>query len=231
MTIKFYRVSYQAFSIIGVQGSGKTNWIYYLARKFKKKFKDQGITAYIPYSHRNFVAFLYHYTYDFNEYFGIPEDPKYIFIAVDDMSFLIRNNATANDILYLISVIRHLNKQFKRVYVAFVTHYSKATRPFLRLTNVKILTSITSFEELEGLKGMFPPSSLYDFFNLYTEDPTKFYTLINHYGNVFITKIRKQKKPKFDIEVTKDYEVDIRDKFEQLLKKLSLEFITSKDHL
>ena len=101
-------------------------------------------------------------------------------LIFDDLSFIVSGyNKFVRNFLNLITRIAHVTLSDIN-YIFFIGHYSRAISPFLRSSNVVVLTSI-SHPEIASLKELFTLSSLYDYLYYYSQNPRKFIYLIKYH--------------------------------------------------
>jgi hypothetical protein len=101
-------------------------------------------------------------------------------LIFDDLSYIISGyNKLVRNFLNLITRIAHVTVTDYN-YIFFIGHYSRAISPFLRSSNVVVLTSI-SHPEISALKELFTLSSLYDYLDYYSENPHRFIYLIKYH--------------------------------------------------
>ena len=181
-------------NIIGTMGSGKTTLLRKLYARYKwGKYKGTVVSVYMQYEHDRELHKQFWDTLKELDY-------KYVFIAIDDISFTSYDKLTRTFMRQLTKV-RHLNRNVRKWVIATAMHYSKATLPFLRFGHVKILTSLTDPEEIENLRWTFTTQALWDYYHLYTRDPFGHWVLVNWLGSIFITKINKPRSKCWDIVV------------------------------
>jgi len=101
-------------------------------------------------------------------------------LIFDDLSFIVSGyNKLVRNFLNLITRIAHITLSDYN-YIFFIGHYSRAISPFLRASNVVVLTSI-SHPEITGLKELFTLSSLYDYLYYYSQNPKRYIYLIKYH--------------------------------------------------
>ena len=162
-------------AIIGKMRSGKTTFAYLFANYIRDYYASRNYT----------VCSLV-----FNP--GDLENPREIeskisinsrdvnIIVFDDLSFIISGyNKLVRNFLNLITRIAHVTLSDYN-YVFFIGHYSRAISPFLRASNVVVLTSI-SHPEISALKELFTLSSLYDYLDYYSENPKRYIYLVKYH--------------------------------------------------
>ena len=101
-------------------------------------------------------------------------------LIFDDLSFIVSGyNKLVRNFLNLITRIAHITYSDYN-YIFFIGHYSRAISPFLRASNVVVLTSI-SHPEIQSLKELFTLSSLYDYLYYYSQNPKRYIYLIKYH--------------------------------------------------
>ena len=101
-------------------------------------------------------------------------------LIFDDLSYIISGyNKLVRNFLNLITRIAHVTVSDIN-YIFFIGHYSRAISPFLRSSNVVVLTSI-SHPEISALKELFTLSSLYDYLDYYAENPHRYIYLLKYH--------------------------------------------------
>ena len=197
--IRYYNLPLVMVSIVGKMGSGKTNWGYhilhelrevYLAkqRKPRNKLVSYITPVYFPFdwSHvNNFWDFIE----GRNGYEGV-RFYRRVFVFIDDVSFAMHHASTrTREFLQSLARIRHRRPSVRRWYVAVAFHYSRATLPFLRQSQVIIATSCSTYGEEQGLKEFFNPSAVKRYHKIYLSDADKFPALVNSWGHISIMRI------------------------------------------
>lgn len=93
------------------------------------------------------------------------------YIVFDDLSFLLQGNSKlTREFLNKIANIRHITN-LKNIIIVNVSHYSRAVLPFMRISQARFLTSITSVEEYEAFSKFYRKNYLVEFMNMYQRDP------------------------------------------------------------
>ena len=182
-------------NIVGIMGTGKTTLARYLYSLYKmgRTRRYQAVSLYFQYD-RDKVD-------DFFEAIEALESYA-AFVVLDDLSFAATYlDKATRELLHGVAKIRHRNRRVKRWVVVTIQHYSKASLPFLRLAATKILTSLTSTEEIEVLREAFPVQVLWDYYPLYTREPTRHWILVNWLGQLGIARFRKPRRRCWDIVV------------------------------
>jgi len=182
-------------NIVGIMGTGKTTLARYIYSLYKmgRKRKYQAVSVYFQYD-KNKIE-------DFFE--AIESIEAYaVYVVIDDLSFAATYlDKATRELLHGVSKIRHRNKRVKRWVIVTIQHYSKASLPFLRLAATKILTSLTSTEEIEVLREAFPIQVLWDYYHLYVREPTRHWILINWLGQIGISRFRRPRRRCWDIVI------------------------------
>ncbi len=173
-------------NIIGHIGSGKTTLGFYLWRRWKwNTLSIYSTSIYFQYDRDKVEEF----------WEAIKKVKKErVFVMIDDVSFSM--SLKDRSFLHQLTKIRHMNRRVKRWVVATAMHYSRATLPFLRQANIKILTSLTDPEEIENLKWTFTTNALWDYYRVYIDCPNCHYILVNWFGYIGISKFNKPYKNK-----------------------------------
>lgn len=193
-------------SIVGLEQTGKTNNAFYIANLFWKLALERGSLPIIAYTRwksplHTIKSLEYlktirsYWCEECNDYC-----PDSLYIIFDDISFLTATlSPDMRKYMNYISRIAHKHRWARRIVIVNIFHYSKATLPFLRISHVKIVTSLASAVEIAGLKEFFRESSLWRFYEMKTQSvrATKYYSLYNIYGVEFITKPPRASPPEF----------------------------------
>jgi energy-coupling factor transporter ATP-binding protein EcfA2 len=123
-------------------------------------------------------------------------------LIFDDLSFIVSGyNKLVRNFLNLITRIAHITYSDIN-YIFFIGHYSRAISPFLRASNVVVLTSI-SHPEIGGLKELFTLSSLYDYLYYYSQNPKRYIYLIKYHVYERIVDLTIE-TPKIEIPICKE---------------------------
>lgn len=137
-------------------------------------------------------------------------------VIFDDFSFAIRTNSKEYyEFLNKLFRIRHLVNA-EAVFVIFVAHYLRSLAVFIRSTNYKILTSITSSEvKMYANDYLFREGDLWDYYEYYVKMPNRFLVLAEFRG---VSKI---------IDVTVDDD-ELKKQIEKMIsQKTSRQFSTN----
>jgi hypothetical protein len=101
-------------------------------------------------------------------------------VIFDDLSFILTGNSrVSREFFNMITRIAHITESDYN-FVFFIGHYAKAISPFLRASNVVVLTTITH-PEIPALKELFTLSSLYDYLYYYENNPRRFIFLLRYH--------------------------------------------------
>lgn len=195
-------------SIVGLEQTGKTNNAMYIANLFEQLALKRGSAPVILYERWKDPATsmkklekLRKIRNDWCQEYGCADYcPDALMIIFDDISFITyRLDREMKKFMHYMSKIAHKHRWARRIVITNIFHYSKATLPFIRISHVRILTSLSCPAEVEGLKQFFTESSLWNFYRLKTENlrKTKYYALYNIMGAEFITKPPKAHTPQF----------------------------------
>jgi hypothetical protein len=161
-------------AVIGRMRSGKTTFALtfsqYIMKYYDKKYKIS-FQLYKPSDLENVNELenkIYYDSKDVN------------ILIFDDLSFIVSGyNKAVRNFLNLITRIAHITLSDIN-YIFFIGHYSRAISPFLRASNVVVLTSI-SHPEISSLKELFTLSSLYDYLYYYENNPKRYIYLIRYH--------------------------------------------------
>ena len=176
-------------NIIGIMGSGKTNWANFLSLIVEDIYPKKFLKFYIRYTNMKqlkqkmgFLAkSLRKINKELRKHYGL-------LIVFDDISFVKRDI----DLLQKIANIRHYKgySGFRKYMLIFCYHYSKGCLPFLRQSHIRVLTSLTTRYEVEQLKEYFDLNDLWNFYEYKNENIKKyrFHSLVNIMGEHLIIK-------------------------------------------
>ena len=182
-------------NIVGLMGTGKTTLARYLYSVFKwgRNEKYRAVSVYFQYDKNKIEDF-------FEALESIEAYAAYV--VLDDLSFAATHlDRATRELLHGVAKVRHRNRRVRRWVIVTIVHYSKAALPFLRLAATKILTSLTSTEEIEALREAFPVQTLWDYYHLYTREPTRHWILVNWLGQIGISRFRRPRRRCWDIVV------------------------------
>jgi hypothetical protein len=185
-----YMPTTSTISVIGRMRTGKTTFSKLFAFYIMNYYKNQGDSV-----------FMEIFTPDQLLDIQILEDmiaslsSDVNVLIFDDLSFLVSGRSKAvNNFLNLITRIAHItNSDYN--YVFFIGHYSKSISPFLRASNVVVLTSI-SHPEIPSLKELFTLSTLYDYLYYYSINPKRYIYLIRYHTIERIIDFTQDQLPK-----------------------------------
>ena len=179
-------------SIIGRMRSGKTTFSRLFGDYIAKRYERLGYTIYRVEFDPNMINNLE----ELEEMIRAGSQDVNI-ITFDDLSFKVTGNSKfSREFFNMITRIAHITLSDYN-YIFFIGHYSKAIAPFLRASNVVVLTSITH-PEIPGLKELFTLSSLYDYLYYYENNPKRYIFLIRYhtYERIIDFTIESLAKPK-----------------------------------
>ena len=189
-----------SISMIGIPQTGKTNTAKYLAKLFFNYALERRARPLITYYRFRDTSDLTYYKWLIDRLISYEKRLKRVigvrhnvFIMIlDDLSFLPSTlTKTTKDFLNFLTRIAHKLKWSKRIVLIYVFHYAKAVLPYLRLSQIRIATSITTKLEAESLLDYFNESGVWSYYNfLINNRPTrtKFYSLWNIYGEEHIVR-------------------------------------------
>ena len=195
-------------SIVGLEQTGKTNNAMYIANLFEQLALRRGSIPVVFYDTWKNPVIAVRKLEKLKQLRNnwCKEDscndycPDSLFIIFDDISFIsYKFDQEMKKFMHYISRIAHRHRWARRIVIANIFHYSRATLPFIRISHARILTSLSCPAEVEGLKQFFTESSLWNFYNIKTNDirRTKYYSLYNIMGAEFITKPPRAHTPQF----------------------------------
>lgn len=143
---------------------------------------------------------------------------KKVMAIFDDFSFSVRPNSKEYySFLNKVFRIRHL-AGVDSIFLIFIGHYLRSLSPFIRSTNYKILTSITSSEiRMYANDYLFKESDLWDFYEYYVKIPDRFLILLEFRG---VSKI---------IDVTVEDEELKKQIFELMREKTSRQYTETRN--
>ena len=194
--VRYYSLPLVMISIVGKMGSGKTNWGYHILRELRDRYASnvrlQRSGQYKSYITSVYFPFDWELVDDFWRFIegGTKKFFKRVFVFIDDVSFAMHHASTRTRVfLQSLARIRHRRPSVKRWYVVVAFHYSRATLPFLRQSQVIIATSCSTYGEEQGLKEFFNPSAVRRFHQIYLSEADKFPALVNSWGHISIMRI------------------------------------------
>jgi hypothetical protein len=162
-------------SIIGRMRSGKTTFARLFSEYTRQYYESKGYTVYYAIFNPSYVERIE----ELEQW--IAQNSQDINILIfDDLSFKLSGNSRyARDFFNMITRIAHITQSDYNM-IFFIGHYSKAIAPFLRASNIVVLTSITH-PEINSLKELFTLSSLYDYLYYYENNPRRYIYLIRYH--------------------------------------------------
>jgi hypothetical protein len=158
-------------SIIGLSGTGKTNFALWLSEKLINDdlYDDVKIV--------NLEENL-----DEKSIF----DSKNTIYIFDDVTYLLsRHSKDIDKFLRALMLARHT---IERAMFIFISHYSTSTLPVLRSAHVRVVSSITSIYELKQYSKLFNADALWDFYQRFIR-LERFIFLVNALGFHAIIRI------------------------------------------
>jgi len=187
--IREYKLPLVMISIIGKMGSGKTNVGYHLLQELREVFPryDYGKNGWRT---SNIKSVYFQFDWDRVDDFwetirGLKGKVAYVFI--DDVSFALETRERkSRQFLNQLARIRHENPKIKHWFLAVAFHYSKATVPFVRQSQVVIVTSVTTEGEINGLKEFFKKRVVEEYYRYYLRYRREYPILVNSWGNIWI---------------------------------------------
>jgi len=171
-------------SVIGLPGSGKTNFAYWLYDTF---FYDYELTHYESYFNSNHELIL-------NEIIEDVKTKKDAFIIFDDMSFIA--NTYSKDVNQFLSEIMRIRHYILHGVLVFIAHYRRSILPVLREAHIVALTTLFPYQH-EDMSKIFTWDSMIRFSHIVMNFERK--VLIWLYGDIWILPIPLSKtyKEKF----------------------------------
>lgn len=162
-------------AIIGRMRSGKTTFARLFSEYIRKQYEAKGYTVYYGLFNPSYIERVEELEQ------RIAQNSQDINILIfDDLSFKLSGNSKfSRDFFNMITRIAHITQSDYNI-VFFIGHYSRAIAPFLRASNIVVLTSITH-PEIQGLKELFTLSSLYDYLYYYENNPRRYIYLIRYH--------------------------------------------------
>jgi hypothetical protein len=137
-------------SVIGLMGSGKTNFAYFLYDKF---FYDYELVHYESYFNSDKELIL-------NEIIEDVKTKKDAFIIFDDMSFIA--NTYSKDVNQFLSEIMRIRHSINHGVLVFIAHYRKSILPVLREAHIVALTTLFP-NQFKDMSSVFTWDSMIDF--------------------------------------------------------------------
>jgi len=158
-------------SIIGLSGTGKTNFALWLSEKLLSENIYDDVK-------------LVNLEENFNEKEIF--DSKNTIYIFDDVTYLIsRHSKQIDSFLRALMLARH---SIERAMFVFISHYSTSTLPILRSAHVRVVSSITSIYELKQYSKLFNADALWDFYQRFVR-LEKYIFLVNALGFHAIIRI------------------------------------------
>ncbi|MCD6488653.1 MAG: hypothetical protein J7K21_05455 [Desulfurococcales archaeon] len=190
--VKSYRVVH--VSLIGLPQTGKTNQAIFLSNIVSELALEKEAIPVILYYRfrrkkdiRDFPKALE--LWKRTLYFPYKEGyrrPNVVNVILDDLSFLaVKYGEHVNEFLNYLTQIKHYLAWCRRVVLYFIIHYSRATLPYLRISHIRALTSVSTRYEVAALKEYFNESALWNFYNYKINNPlhkVRYDTLYNIMG-------------------------------------------------
>ena len=186
-------------TLIGLEQTGKTTLSFFFAYVFREIAYQRGSYPVIVYYNWRSPKEALELTKRFNRWFNFQRkyneecsDPPYdsIFYIYDDITFL--GSTLSNDMRLFMNYMAKIwhKVKSKKIVITYITHYSKGILPFLRISHIRVVTSISSPSEVEGLKAYFRESSLWNFMQMKEQSirKTKYLMLFNLWGQEFYSK-------------------------------------------
>jgi hypothetical protein len=158
-------------SIIGLSGTGKTNFALWLSEKLLSDnlYDDVKIV--------NLEENL-----NEKEIF----DSKNTIYIFDDVTYLLsRHSREIDKFLRALMLARHT---IERAMFIFISHYSTSTLPVLRSAHIRVVSSVTSIYELKQYAKLFNADALWDFYQRFIR-LERYIFLVNALGFHAIIKI------------------------------------------
>lgn len=174
--------------------TGKTNTAFFLSHIFNNRAKKLNRTYKVYYVSVDNISDVTNMI--LNEY---PSEDL-VQLILDDISFLVLHySKDVKEFLNVLTRIKHIWDKPKRIIIYTIIHYSKATLPFLKLSHIRGLTSITTPYEALSLKEYFMESSLWQFLHYKINYLYTFDVLFNIMGFECIFKPKKVKPPNMTV--------------------------------
>lgn len=187
--IKFFLPTFMRFKVvngivIGLQQTGKTNFVLWLYENIKNYYGEESIFF------KHFKLLDYEVEDNLISEMDI-EKKDIMFLILDDASFMLsKHNEKTDKMLHDLMVIKHIYPTFQKYYIFTICHYSTSVLPLLRAAHIKAVSSITSAYEIDSLKKYFDLSALWDFYNHFINGKD-YYLLCNVLGKTFIFRADK----------------------------------------
>ena len=158
-------------SIIGLSGTGKTNFALWLSEKLINDNLYDDIKIINLEENLNGKEIF---------------DSKNTIYIFDDVTYLLSKHSREIDkFLRALMLARH---SIERAMFIFISHYSTSTLPVLRSAHVRVVSSITSIYELRQYSKLFNTDALWDFYQRFIK-LERYIFLVNALGFHAIIKI------------------------------------------
>jgi len=176
-------------TLMGLQGSGKTNFAKWIVANLENDYNVHTIQIKLwDYEKLDYYNELLEATR--------PTEPELVksranmlVVVLDDASYMLsRHDAKTDKLLHNLMLIRHLNKFWDKYVVIIICHYSTSVLPILRSSHIRAISSLTSQYEINGLHKYFDLSDLWNFYNFYIHSQSNFHFLVNALGRNFIMR-------------------------------------------
>jgi len=156
-------------TICGISGTGKTNTAFYISELISK--------------YDNLGEIWYHF---------YPKSPSMGGIHIyEDFTYLASTHTTqVNAFLRNIQLVRHKVKD--RIVLIFIFHYLHSLLPLLRISHVRIITSLLTPYEIRQYKQYFSLDKLWDYYEYFLHG-YEHIILANIMGRHVITQLPKSK--------------------------------------
>jgi len=161
-------------SVIGLMGSGKTNFAYWLYDNF---FYDYQLVHYESYFNSDKELIL-------NQIVEDVKTKKDAFIIFDDMSFIA--NTYTKDVNQFLSEIMRIRHSINHGVLVFIAHYRHSILPVLREAHIVALTTLFP-NQFKDMSNIFTWDSMIDFSHDIMNFERK--VLVWCYGKIWILKI------------------------------------------
>jgi len=173
---------YIAINIMGLMDTGKTNISRCLGLLLKDLADKAGLPFYYAYFDDDHLDNLEGVIDVFSKGDWNPRPALYI--VLDDLTY---SEASINydKLTHMFLTLRH-KLPVSLVAVASVFHWVGSVRPIFRLANIRIVTHISSYYEVEALKKYYQVSYLTEYLKLKEERWDKYDALVNAYGRHII---------------------------------------------
>jgi hypothetical protein len=163
-------------SVIGLMGTGKTNFAYVLYDKF---FYDYQLIHYESYFNSNGELIFNQIIEDF-------KTKKDAFIIFDDMSFI--TNTYSKDVNHFLSELMRIRHYIQQGVLVFISHYRHSILPVLREAHIIALTTLFP-NQFKDMSNIFTWDSMVRFANIVMNFNPEHKILVWLYGHVWIVPI------------------------------------------